>query len=106
MTARDQGEAESTHSGASDDGSIPNKQSCYYLRTDPVCKLHTQGAQQAVVDDKPQQAVESEQPQAKAMRHERHNGRPNSAIRLEAGRLHVNVSHRSEKRENMIAVQS
>ncbi|KAG0629748.1 hypothetical protein M758_1G127100 [Ceratodon purpureus] len=95
--ARDheQAEVESTNSGASEEGTIPNKHSCYYLRTsvnDPPmgCKLHTQGTQLSV-----HKAHERRQDRT---------GRHTSAIRLEAGRLHV--GHRSEKRENMIAVQS
>lgn len=99
FTARDQAEGESTHSGASE-GTIPNKQSCYYLRTsinDPAigCKSHTQGTQLSV-----------HKAHLPPERRQDRSGRQNSAIRLEAGRLHVNVGHRSEKQENMIAVQS
>lgn len=106
LTARDQGEAESTHSGASEEDD--SKQSSCYYSSKPVYKLHVQGSQQAAYD-RSQAAGEPEHSnnnhQAKSMRH--NGGRSNSAIRLEAGRLQVNVSHRSEKqRENLIAVQS
>ena len=94
-SARDQAEGESTYSGASEEGTIPNKDSCYYLRasvTDPATggKLHTQGTQLSV--HKAHVPLERRQDRS---------GRQTSA-----SRLHMNVGHCSEKRENMIAVQS
>ena len=116
LTARDQAEGESAFSEASEEGSTPTKQSSWYLRPSlhaPVvgCKLHTQGARLAVQERispqfKPHSPIER--------RHESLGkaGRQNAAIRLEAGRIHVNVSHQSavvsqsDKRENLITVQS
>lgn len=109
----DQGEGESAGSGASEDGSSPHKRSSCVLRTsshDPVigCKLHTQGAQLAV-QDRPNPQLKSHSPLGRRHESSEKAGRP---IRLEAGRIHVSVSHRSavvtqsEKRENLIAVQS
>ena len=97
---RGQAEGESTFSGASEEGTIPNKQSCYYLKTSlndlaVGCKLHNPGTQLSL--------PKAHHPHE---RRQDRSGRQTSAIRLEAGRLHVNGGHHSEKRENMIAVKS
>nr|PNR43483.1 hypothetical protein PHYPA_015864 [Physcomitrium patens] len=123
MTTVDQVEGHSTCSGASEEGSSPNKTISYYLRTslhDPFmgCKLHTQESQQAVHDRPESQASENPfQLKPRSPLEERPGsgdkpGKPNSALRLGTARMHVNVTHRSpavsqsQKRENLIAVQS
>lgn len=117
VTGRERDRGDSTYSGASEEGNMsPIKENWNYLRNFPresmkECKLHSQAL--SVVDDRKQGECALDRQLTTSDKRQDGSGKncQKTNIRLEAGRIHVNVSHRSavlnqsEKRD-LIAVQS